>query len=66
MSACGVEDGVGKGKGVLWLRAIPPKQPPTVIGEEFMRGMVEGVKSALRKLGEEGRLGGGEEGVVWF
>jgi hypothetical protein len=63
MSACGVEDGVGK--GMLWLRAVPPKQAPAM-GEEFMRGMVEGVKSALGKLGEEGRLGGGEEGVVWF
>jgi hypothetical protein len=63
MAACGVEDGVGK--GVLWLRAVPPKEKP-VMGEEFMRGMVEKVKSALGKLGEEGRLGGGEEGMVWF
>jgi hypothetical protein len=65
MSACGVEDGVGNEKGVLWLRAVPPKQAP-VMGEEFMRGMVERVKSALGKLEEEGRLGVGEEGVVWF
>jgi hypothetical protein len=38
MSACGVEDGVGNGKGVLWLRAVPRKQAP-VMGEEFMRGL---------------------------
>jgi len=58
MSACGVEDGVGK--GVLWLRGIPPKQAP-VMGEEFMRGMVEKVKSALA-----GVWGCVVLGVVWF
>jgi hypothetical protein len=62
MSACGVEDGVGK--GVLWLRGIPPKQAP-VMGEEFMRGMVEKVKSALGKLGEGGLVWVGGGGG-WF
>lgn len=63
MSACGVEN--GNGKGVLWLRAIPPKEKP-VLGEEFMRKVAEGVKIALGKLGAEGKLEGGKEGVVWF
>ena len=58
----------GKGRDVPWLRCdMSVPTPP--LGPEYGKHMVERVKAALGKLGEEGRLDGewvGMGGVVMF
>ena len=55
----------GEGEQVAWLRADLTVQTPP-LGPEYGKHMVGRVRACLAKLEGEGKLGGGEGGVVMY